>query len=103
MQANIEAIRYVPFEFVNEEWADTAIQNSWELALYIPDELYTIDRCSIILDKMLDDIKPSEIEDWYDYNDQLSADDEISQLVWNDELIDSMVEKYGLSAPQILG
>ena len=45
---------------------------------------------------MLDDIKPSEIEDWYDYNDQLSADDEISQLVWNDELIDSMVEKYGL-------
>ena len=23
--------------------------------------------------------------------------------VWNDELIDSMVEKYGLSAPQILG
>ena len=81
MQANIEAIRYVPFEFVNEEWADTAIQNSWELALYIPDELYTIDRCSIILDKMLDDIKPSEIEDWYDYNDQLSADDEISQLV----------------------
>ena len=30
---------------------------------------------------MLDDVKPSEIEDWYDYNDELSADDEISQLV----------------------